>query len=516
MLIASILLFTSACSTNQNSTTPEPEPIRQAAITDVAKTVVSSGFDAYKFIKSCIKNKELGLACNASDGDNIRRTLQEVRELRDQIMTNQSQVMGEFDSMRSKINNNNIKESAIQLQSMIVNVDAAEKAYEALALCAVATTDECVPYDGSSNAQPLPIDEAVQATQAYFIEKAANMPQDILLTASWFTGTEGRPNDGLAAAIWVYNKGIQDSQAGITDTKMKDAMTVPVVSAAIATKTNRDLKYWTEFYSKYAFFIVMYRGLNGNESLANRAQNEVNNVIADSEKRSSVLGAANAYAFPQMNETGMVLYADDKAWIVEPGQSTLGAGRRALVADDLVKISTVISSYAPVESFAASVTSAMPADRWYAVKTPVKRVRYDWYQNYIYPKVNNYEATWLSGDVQQGDSSGVCPTKVRPVNTAISRPSNVLNSTIKRSGASGDRWIVQFRPAVDPDNLFVKTWEQFAKDRPIEYAWKTEPIFLEGIGSSLMGWGAWVSCTTDAYDSHIEMGYVPAGMGATS
>lgn len=505
IIVAGTLLVTSACSTAAPSTAPDPTPVRAASILDIAKSIVSAGYDGYKYLKKCTKNQELGQPCSASDGDNIRQTLKEVRELRTQIENNQQQAMQEFDSMRNMIRDDVIRRGSDNLRTMTVNSDAAGYAYEALAVCAVSTTGECSPYIGQAGAPAEPVDTAIEKTQEYFMEKAANMPQDILVTASWFTGEKNRPQDGLAAAIWLYNKGIQDQQAGVTDTKIKESTTVPVVSPGLAASTNQDLKYWTEAYSKYAFFMVMYRGIAAGDAKAESAQAEVNTAIASEKSRAAVLGAANAYAFPEMGETGVILTSENKAWIMQPAQSLIG---RAINANDVSDLANITNPYTPIETLAAQVPNTLPTDRWYSVETPVNKVHYNKLTVTFYPAEKDVDATWL---VDASAAKETCPTKVRPLNTPAPRPARALDSTVWKNNI-----IVQTQPRISPENLFKTTWEKFAKSEPVEYAWTWKDIpGKQGPNLGLyMGWGAWVTCTTDGYGSIVALDYLPAGMGA--
>ena len=54
-------------------------------------SILSAGYEAFNKVKTCLKNIEVGQPCGASDSDNIRAILKEVRQLSAQIEVHQKE-----------------------------------------------------------------------------------------------------------------------------------------------------------------------------------------------------------------------------------------------------------------------------------------------------------------------------------------------------------------------------------------------------------------------------------------
>lgn len=477
-----LLVLATACGSTSKGTqgdndsvdTPASEEVMRNA--SVASSIASGAFKAYSTVSTCLANQAVGQPCLASDSSNIRAILAQLRELRSVIEANQRQVLDEFNAIRDMIRDQNVKSAAAALQPMVVNVELAGKAYEALAECARSTTGTCRPFQGRENDPLEDVKTAIPKTQGYFVEKANNLPADLPLTASWFTGTGPGFTNGLATAIWLFNKGRQDQAAGVTSTEIKNSDTVPVVTPGLAKSQNQDIKYWTDLYSQYAFISVINAGFSQGPSIAERRQAEVDGRIADSTTRQSVVGSANYYSLWDL-DSGIIV---NTAGVTQRISPTPFSGSQPLAPVNLEVLLKGVAGYSSVERL-AQIEGTMPQDRWYTVQVPIERKKY--------PKIelvavggfgatstigtwNDLEVAWLN---LGSSTSEKCPSRVRLVSTPPARPSGAVQVT-------KDQYI---KPAFDPPDRLSTAW-----NGELEYTWD-----VKRSSDIQLGWGAWISCT---------------------
>ena len=516
-------LAAAACSSGGDEVASDDGPVREAGDEIVAQTavgastawsVISGAYEAFGALSECLANQEIGEPCLASESDNIRKTLVEVRELRAAIDRNQEQMLAELDSIRQLIRDQNIRSLSAQLRPMVTNVELAHKAYEALAECAVSTTGTCRPFIGRDGDPPTDTATAISKTRDYLLEKAANLPADLPVTASWFTGMNPRFDDGLAEAIWVYNKGKQDIALGVTDTAVKNARTVPVLTGTLSTETNQDLGYWADLYSQYAFFAVMYAGFTGGDRVAERRQAEADSRIGATNNRVSVLGTAAYYALPTLPATGIVLADAGKAWLVTDAP---GVGR-PLEPNDLIDMRRIVGTYTPWNSF-IKAPRVLPPDQWYVVNTPVEKTVYpelvvlQYSMQFPAAEFTNLNVAWLADPARTTDR---CPSRVRPTNTPPRLNAQAVLIPPRRLNAWGE-W--ETIPEFTPRDRLTKTWVQLAEGRPIEYAWDSRTVRGLDTGGTFgteLGWGAWISCIDVGPGSYVQLANVPGVMTGRS
>ena len=481
-----------ACSADLPDRSSEPV-VREAAAGAIAAKVASVGFQAFGKIKACTENRKIGQPCLASDGANIRQTLKEVKELRAEIVRNQQQVLAEFDAIRELIRDQNIKAITQQLRPMVINTELAAKAYEALSECATTESTTCRPFIGRDNDPLEDVATAIEKTNGFFLEVAGNLPSDLPVTASWFTGSGANFDDGLADAIWTYNKGQQDAAAGVTDLAVKNSRTVPVLTPALIAAQNEDLSYWTNVYGEYAFLAILHAGLTGGDAAAERRQALADARIIDATTRDSVMGEAAHYSVPETAFPGVVVAENGRAWLVSDANMT---GTQPLRADDVAMVARAINSYSSVDAF-KKVPKALPTRGYYFVQQPVETVKYTLTRVTMegIPIARPATANWLTAS-----SSTSCPAKVWPMNEPQGRP-----------GDAADRFTS--RPAMVPADRLLRTWEQFVKDKPIQYEWSVTSIEGEKVG-----WGAWVVCGPSGapVDRIVQLLKVPPVMAPVS
>ena len=484
--LVALLLLATACGSTSKGTqgengsvdTPVSEDVVRNA--SIASSIASGAYQAYSTISTCLANQAVGQPCLASDSSNIRAILAQLKELRAVIDANQQQMLDEFNAIRDMIRDQNVKSAAAALQPMVVNVELAGKAYVALAECAQSTTGTCRPFQGRDGDPQEDVKTAIPKTQGYFLEKANNLPADLPLTASWFTGTGPSYTNGLATAIWLFNKGRQDQVAGVTSTEIKNSDTVPVVTPGLAKSQNQDIKYWTDLYSQYAFLSVVNAGLSQGASIADRRQAEVDGRIADQNSRQSVVGSANYYSLPDL-DTGAIVSDMGMTLRISPAPFS---GSQPLDKTVLEWVPSTAAKYSSLEKL-AQVDGVMPSDRWYTVMVPIERKTYPTLELVSTSGlgVTATVGTWSDLDVTWlalGSSSReTCPTRVRPVSTPPTRPSGAVEVTN----------LDKIKPAFEPEDRLTQVWN-LAAQTPLEYTWDVRKQ-----NDLQLGWGAWIVCT---------------------
>lgn len=493
-----------SCSSPDEAREATKPVTREASVTDIAGAVVKGAFTGYTKLKACLANQKIGEPCLASDASNIRRTLEEVKKLRALIERNQAQMKADFNAILDELRGERKRDIAENLTPMVENTQAAGRAYEALALCAQTTTGKCRPYNGALGPEE-DASGAIEKTERYFSLKAKNLPEDLLTTSAWFTGTDRSGfDDGLADAIWRYNKGQQDAQAGVSST-VQGSETVPVVGPELARNQNIDLAYWKDVFSEYAFILVMFVGQSQGEADAESIQNEANENVASME-RGSVFGSAEHYSLPEFpgEDRGMILAEGNRAWILSLGSRPNGSTE--LAPKDVAEMARIVNTYGSVESF-KRVPDTMPPERLYRVRAPIEKVDYK-RLGYVAGgideaiKISILQDTtvhWLDENSQDD-----CPTKVKPL----------IEPQPRQKPQYGDE-LDWSDPKVDPANRIQATWERYVKDQPIAYTWDL-PASGEGERFAKLGWGAWIACAGGTFirpDSRLELREVPAVMG---
>lgn len=497
--LVALLVLATACGSTSKGTSGEngsvDSPLSEDVVRNagIASSIASGAYKAYSTISTCLANQAVGQPCLASDSSNIRAILGELRALRSVIDANQRQVLDEFNAIRDMIRDQNVKSAAAALQPMVVNVELAGKAYMALAECAQSTTGTCRPFQGRDNDPLEDVKTAIPKTQGYFVEKANNLPADLPLTASWFTGTGPGYTNGLATAIWMFNKGRQDQTAGVASTAIKNSDTVPVVTPGLAKSQNQDIEYWSDLYSQYAFIAVVNAGISQGASIAERRQAEVDGRIAVPTSRQSVVGSANYYSLPDL-DTGVIISDGGFTFRISP---TSFGGSQPLTSTILSFIEGAARKYSSLEQV-AQIEGAMPSGRWYTALVPIDRQSYPNLElSFTSPggitstvgTWSNVNVAWLTGD----NSASTCPSRVRPVSTSPTRPNGAVEVTS----------VNVIKPAFDPPNRLSLAWNMAAASK-LEFTWD-----VRRSNDIQLGWGAWIACTSERPGGYQRLRNLP-------
>lgn len=542
----------------------------------IATQVAGAGYEVYKLINACVRNREIGQPCLASDSTNIRQILKDVGELRKQINLNQKQMLAEFDRIAALLLDQQEAEFKSRLQGLEKNGDLAARAYDALLTCLAAPDGQtkCQAYAGGTGLEPEePIADAVRRTRRYMMQRVAvlpvsgtySQPQDLGLVADAFAGTQnGNGEDGLAEAIWEFNKQRQDVALGITDTAIKNSSTVPVVSRTLANEQSQDILYWARAISQWAYLRTVALGLVSEDYPAGSKeatqaeddsrsfQSTVDREIRDRASRLSVEGAAAYYYLPELTKPGLIALNGSEATVYYQEEFDPILRGREMTPDDVRNLATSLNSYSTATKFASTYGDAIDGNRWYDVKQPIRKASYTDVQVNYYrgsdscpyadcgfdalQTIPSTDVAWLAGP----DATETCVARMRP---ADRRPAFFLKSTSREfepaffkgpnlvQGAESTGAIdpVQKRPTPPMADtkaaeslIFETTYDTHAKG-DIEYVWDerfdqkmrdttTSTGWKRGVVG--LGWGGWAKCYTGiGANNAFALPAVPPVMG---
>jgi hypothetical protein len=379
-------------------------------------SILSAGYEAFNKVKTCLKNIEVGQPCGASDSDNIRAILKEVRQLSAQIEVHQKETRARLQLLQQTLDTSVLDEYINALRPEALNGRRALKAWERISVCLEQSTlkrKTCQGIDGTVRA----IKPAVAAWKQELIAQANLTSSNVELVAAQFTGTEDRGGEnGLAYAAWILNKRLQDNQAGVTNPAQLNSKTAPVVTRQLAAAQNFFIDYYVDVLDTYGFIKPLAEGLRNRPGVAQSLQRRVQTEMYGTDDY-SVATVAKRMDLPRL-ETGQILYRgapDNKAWVVADYFSV--NPYTPLQPSGVVKLANAINSYGKVSELRASNPDSFPEKGWYSVQHRVAHPTVcprttTWCSSYKNLYRNEYRVTQLmrSGGV-------VRPIGVRPVDS---------------------------------------------------------------------------------------------------
>lgn len=497
--------------------TSEPNPSATASVDPL--DIIKAGYETFSKVKTCLKNIDVGQPCLASDGDNIRAILQEVRQLSAQIEANQKETTARLQLLQRTLDTAVLDQYINLLRREALNGRKALKAWERTSVCMEQSTLQrktCKAVDGSVKA----IKPAVAAWRRELITQANFTSNNVELVASYFTGTPDRTGEnGLAFSAWILNKRLQDNQAGVTDPSQLNSKTVPVVTRQLAQAQNFFIDYYVDVLDTYGFIKPLAEGLKNRARVARNLQRRVQTEMYGTDAY-SVATVAKRMDLPQL-ETGQILYRgapDNKAWIVaDYGWRTPFTPLRP---DGVVHLANAINAYGKVSklresnpgSFPSQATNPGPSPTpgWYSVLENVARpevcprtTTWCWSAGNLY--TNKYFVTQLKRNATGMERRiGVRPVDSRPGwsegCSSGSSPYDTCPWYEDPSGVDG----INFK---DEFNHFVTGAAEFHWD--VRLMGKDSPAFWE----RQVGPGAWV-IEHSGLANRVELPKVPFLMRA--
>jgi len=397
-----------------SAATSEPNPSATASVEP--GSILSAGYEAFNKVKTCLKNIDVGQPCLASDSDNIRAILKEVRQLSAQIEVHQKETRARLQLLQQTLDTSVLDEYINALRPEALNGRRALKAWERISVCMEQSTlkrKTCQGVDGSVR----PIKPAVATWKQELISQANLTSDNVELVAAQFTGTEDRGGENsLAYAAWILNKRLQDNQAGVTNPAQLNSKTAPVVTRQLAAAQNFFIDYYVDVLDTYGFIKPLAEGLKNRPTVARNLQRRVQTELYGTGLY-SVATVAKRMDLPRL-ETGQILYRgapDNKAWVVADYLSV--NPYTPLQPSGVVKLANAINSYGKVSELRASNPDSFPEKGWYSAQHRV-----------AHPTVCPRTTTWCSSyknlyrteyRVTQLMRSGgvVRPIGVRPVDS---------------------------------------------------------------------------------------------------
>ncbi|MFM9043742.1 MAG: hypothetical protein ACKOPI_06360, partial [bacterium] len=315
LIAAAVLLTALVAPASVSAAAETPNPSARASVDPL--DIIKAGYETFGTVKNCLRNMNLGRPCLASDGDNIREILKEVRQLSDQIEANQKETTARLQLLQRTLDTALLDQYINDLRPEALNGRKALKAWERISVCmeqSALKRKTCRAIDGSVKA----IKPAVAAWRQELITQANFASDNVELVASYFTGTPDREGEnGLAYSAWILNKRLQDVQAGVTDASQLNSKTVPVVTRQLAQAQNFFIDYYVDVLNTYGFIKPLAEGMKNRARVARNLQSRVQTEIYGTDQY-SVATVAKRLDLPRL-ETGQILYRgapDNKAWVV--------------------------------------------------------------------------------------------------------------------------------------------------------------------------------------------------------
>jgi hypothetical protein len=443
----------------------QPNPSATAAVEPL--TILKAGYDAFSTFRTCLKNIDVGQPCLATDSDNIRAILKEVRQLSAQIEVHQKETRARLQLLQRTLDTSVLDEYINALRPEALNGRSALKAWERISVCMEQSTLKRKTCQGV-NGRVKSVKAAVAGWKQELITQADFTSSNVELTGAQFAGTEDRGGEnGLAYAAWILNKRLQDEQAGVTNPAQLNSKTVPVVTRQLAAAQNFFVDYYVDVLDTYGFIKPLAEGLKNRPRVAQSIQRRVQTEIYGTGQY-SVATAAKRMALTRL-QTGQILYRgapDNKAWVVADYSSVNPYS--PLQPSGVVKLANAINSYGKVSDLRASNPDSFPDKGWYSVQHRV-----------AHPTVCPRRTTWCSSDrnlyrteyrvTQLMRSGGVVrPIGVRPVdsrpgwnNAWYENPYGAMGINFKKefdhfvTGAAEFHWNVRKMGSFTP----YQTWD---------------------------------------------------------
>ena len=433
-------------------------------------TIIKAGYDAFSKFKTCLKNIDAGQPCLASDSDNIRAILKEVRQLSAQIEQHQKETRARLQLLQQTLDTTVLDEYINDLRPEALNGRKALKAWERISVCmeqSVLKQKTCVGVNG----QVKNIKGAVAGWKQELITQADLTSDNVEVVGAHFTGTEDRGGEnGLAYSAWILNKRLQDNQAGVTNPTQLNSKTAPVVTRQLAAAQNFFIDYYVDVLDTYGFIKPLAEGLKNRPTVAQGLQRRVQTEIYGTGLY-SVATTAKRMSLPRL-QTGQILYRgapEDKAWIV--ADYFTANPYTPLQPSGVVKLANAINSYGKVSSLRASNPDSFPDHGWYSAQHRVAHPTVcprttSWCSSYRNLYRNEYQVTQLmrSGGVWR-------PIGVRPVD---SRPAWNSSWYEKPYGAMGINFKTEFNHFVTGAAEFHWNVRSMGSDSPYR-TWDVGP-----------------------------------------
>ncbi|MFM9043744.1 MAG: hypothetical protein ACKOPI_06380, partial [bacterium] len=438
LIAAAVLLTALVAPASVYAAAETPNPSARTSVEPL--TILKAGYDAFSKFKTCLKNIDAKQPCLASDSDNIRAILKEVRELSAKIEQHHKEVTARLQLLQRTLDTSVLDGYINDLRPEALNGRKALKAWERISVCmeqSVLKQKTCVGVNGRVKN----IKGAVAGWKQELITQADLTSENVEVVGAHFTGTEDRSGEnGLAFSAWLLNKRLQDEQAGVTSPAQLNAKTVPVVTRQLSASQNFFIDYYVDVLDTYGFIKPLAEALNGRPRIAQSLQRRVKEEIYGTGPY-SVATVAKRMDLPRLL-TGQILYRgapDDKAWVVADFASA--NPYTPLQPSGVVKLANAMNSYGKSSALRASNPDSFPDHGWYSA---VQRV--------AHPMVCPRTTTWCSVPknlypyeyqvTQLMRSGGVSrPVGVRPVD---SKPSWNNAWYAKPYGAMGINFKTEF------------------------------------------------------------------------
>ena len=451
------------------------------------------GYAAFNKYKTCMANIDVGQPCLASDSNNIREILKDVKALRAEIAVNHRAVTTQMTLLQRTLDTKVRNDYVTLLNPVTLNVPDALRAWQGMADCAdarIAKKATCI----GQNEQAVPAAQGVNDWQAALVYRASLMSNDIRSTVAVYTGTDlAGPESGLIASDWLMNKRVQDSDAGATDAAVTGAFKAPVVTAGLGNATTKFAVTYDDYLDSYGMIKPFVAGLTGNDVMAREQERDVLSVVHGTDPYSAA-SRTKEFTLPHLEarQIAYVSKADGKAYVVSA--THLRNQGYLLTPQTMFDLGTVINAYGKSSTFMQKRPAAFPSGsgHWYPVHVAVHSVT-------VCPRTE----TW-------------CPSTNREFTVKqLGRSSKESITASMHLTNARPAWDKQYERSVyGTNNVDFKTDFAHFVTGPATFDWKVASYQPERLGITYkVGPGAWVIESRVQPGTLVRLGSVPPMMG---
>lgn len=462
-------------------------------VTDVFKY----GYQAYSKYSACMKNIDAGQPCLASDSANIRQILKDVKALRAEIQANQKAVEAQVNRLQATLDNKVRNDLVTLLNPVTLNMSSALTAYQGLSTCASNRAAGKATCPGLGGKGEVAVTKGIADHQAVLLQKVGLMSDDIRSTTAVYTGTAlGGDNSGLLAADWDMHKHVQENDAGVTDTGILSALTVPVITPGLANATTKFATTYDDYLESYGMLKPFVAGLKGQDAVAEDMQADVLDVVY-SANPFSVASRTAQFTLPYLkaSEIAYVDKAKKQAWIISPHPTAKNRrGAIILTPGAIFDLGRAVDAYGTYSVFREKRPAAFPAGGWYPVQARTHYVQ-------VCPRTGTFCPSANDEFMVHQLASGTKGIKL------ITTPMKLANAT--------PTWNTGWEKTAYGTNgvNFKKDFEYFITG-PATFDWATATYSPRNVGVYYtVGPGSWVRNWNVPVGAAIRLPSVPPMMG---
>ena len=496
----------------------------------------------YDKYETCRANQAVGQPCGASDSDNIRKALETLQGLDENVKELQKSLDRRFTDLALDLSKDRLDRYRSSLVQIDENVPHAIGAFRALVDCQAAKLDgkaDCLTFSLTDRGQSTSVDDGIDFNRDAFLTYTSRLPDDLTGTIARYAGTSRASKDSdvnFARIMWRFAKLKVEINAGASEPVFTKSDYAPFVTPSMAAEVNTYLEYYGDLLASYAEVLWLRQVIlrdqaeqEGDTKAAKRAQNTadlIRNEIAgkiNSTDANSVAGVNAMYRLTPLQQGDIIMASDNGvgAMVFETGGRYV-AGARAMFDTDVAALGQGLRLYGNYSRLKERERQAFPqGSDWYAVKA--KRVNLLCDSDAIRGERGRFTANWLPSVIAPSDR------KRYDVTTQTTRVKLLDNppkwSDVSESGKP-DATVAPDQPAKKCGDgrgkdytVNVWKWESYRKAAfeatelrfPMTYDWDKNTYWITILGIASRDYGIGEGASIKTFDGPLDSLLIDVG-----